>query len=89
MIIFSLYDKEGKCIGRGFQCFCDPDNPHFLESEPDPRIEWERDEFLRNHDPNAIDGRRIKRRKGEPRIENLGLLVNKVTQGNRRLHAIR
>ncbi len=76
--IIELYEN-GKWVGRAFQCKIDPDNPETFEY--DFEGEYLRDQFLAKHDPNAIDSRHGNQ-KG---VVNLGMRVNKVSGGKRRL----
>lgn len=58
-----------------FSCDIDPDDPRiYLAIQEDYEAELERNKYLKHHDPNRIDGRRINR-KG---VENLGLRVNQL-----------
>lgn len=79
-IIIELFDEKGVWIGRAFQCKINPDDPMdpmYLDEFQDYVAKMERDEFLKRHDPNRIDGRHVRRELGDKLI-NLGLRVNRV-----------
>lgn len=78
-IIIEQYDEKGQLIFRAFQCKIDPEE--FLEDEFEDHVaKMERDQFLKTHDPNRIDRRRI----NKPGVVNLGLKVNRIKEGTYR-----
>ncbi len=71
-------DEKGEVVFRAFQCKIDPDNPAYLAAMYDDYGEqYERDEFLKTHDPNKIDSRRVRHELGDNMV-NLGMRANKV-----------
>src|SRR5688572_23763373 len=70
--IFNVHTPSGEFVSAGYQCKIDPDK--FYEDQYEGYLEdLERDAFLKKHDPNRIDGRKVK-----SKFQHLGFKVNKV-----------
>lgn len=70
-IIIERYDEKGELIFRAFQCKIDPEEDMEFEAQ------FERDKFLKRHDPNRIDGRYVRRELGDKMV-NLEMRVNRI-----------
>jgi hypothetical protein len=72
-------NAKGEVVFRAFECQIDPDNPSYLAAlyEQDYEADYERELFLKRHDPNKIDGRKV-RLEFHDNFVNLGMRANKV-----------
>ena len=66
-------------VFRAFECKIDPDDPERLAAlfEEDFEADYEREQFLKKHDPNKIDGRRVRHELRDDLV-NLGMRVNSI-----------
>lgn len=78
-------NAKGEVVFRAFECKIDPDNPEMYADMFDYHVQdYERDLFLKVHDPNKIDGRKVRRELKDDFV-NLGRRVNKIPSTVRRI----